>query len=69
MTGRTQDPVPGEVYFEFTQVGRSMKVAAIDAHTGVEVSIVGPAACPQSQLENLALKKLRKRLEVINSGN
>lgn len=69
MTGRTQDPVPGEVYFEFTQVGRSMKVAAIDARTGVEVSIVGPAASPQSQLQNLALKKLIKRLETIRSGN
>lgn len=55
-------PQRNEIYFEFTQVGQTIKVAAIDAATGVEVSIVGSTAYPQDYLENLALKKLQKRL-------
>ena len=34
-------PQPGEVYFEFTAIGRNVKVAAIDAATGTEVSVDG----------------------------
>lgn len=36
-----------------------MKVCAIDADTGVEVSIVGPAHASKSQLERTALAKLK----------
>ena len=49
--------MPG-VYFEFTYQGSCVKVAAIDADTGLEVSILGPVGTPQSELEKLALKKL-----------
>ena len=55
-----------DVYFEFTYQGAFVKVAAIDADTGLEVSIVGPISAPQSELEKLALKKLefvRRRSE------
>ncbi len=31
-----------EVLFEFTAVGAVMKVAAIDAATGIEVMVMGP---------------------------
>ena len=31
----------GEVFFEFTAIGRTVKVSAIDATTGVEASVVG----------------------------
>jgi hypothetical protein len=51
-----------EVYFEFTAIGRSVKVAAIDAATGVEVSVVGPASATPAQLQQLALQKLKARL-------
>jgi len=51
-----------EVYFEFTRVGASVKVAAIDGATGIEVAVVGPAAAAPSDLERLALAKLRARL-------
>ena len=51
----------GEVYFEFTRVGASVKVAAIDGATGIEVAVVGPAAAP-NDLERLALAKLKARL-------
>ena len=53
---------PREVYFEFTAVGASVKVVAIDAATGTEVSVIGPARAAQSDLERLALGKLRARL-------
>jgi hypothetical protein len=51
-----------EVYFEFTAIGGAVKVAAIDATTGVEVSIMGPASAAQADLEQLALAKLKARL-------
>jgi hypothetical protein len=54
----------GEVYFEFTAVGHTVKVVAIDAATGIEVSVVGPAAARQADLERLALQKLKARLKV-----
>ena len=53
---------PRDVYFEFTAIGTSVKVVAIDAATGTEVSVVGPAGAAQSDLERLALAKLNKRL-------
>jgi hypothetical protein len=54
-----------EVYFEFTAIGRTVKVSAIDAATGLEVSVMGPASASQADLERLALQKLNARL---NSG-
>jgi hypothetical protein len=53
---------PGDVYFEFTVIGGSVKVVAIDAATGTEVSVVGPAGAAQSDLQRLALGKLKARL-------
>lgn len=53
----------GEVYFEFTQVGQMMRVAAIDADTGIEVVVIAPVAATRLQMQNLALAKLRRRLE------
>ncbi|MBI3435744.1 MAG: serine hydroxymethyltransferase, partial [Proteobacteria bacterium] len=37
-------------------------VAAIDAASGTEVSIMGPANAPRQDLERLALAKLRRRM-------
>jgi hypothetical protein len=56
-------PQPGEVYFEFVAIGRNVKVSAIDAATGTEVSIVGPATAAQADLQRLALQKLLARLK------
>jgi len=53
---------PGEVYFEFTAIGRNVKVAAIHAASGTEVSVTGPASAARSDLERLALQKLLARL-------
>ena len=52
----------GEVYFEFSQVGRQMRVAAIDVDTGVEVIVITPVSATKLQMQQLALAKLRKRL-------
>ena len=51
-----------EVFFEFTTIGTAVKVTAIDAATGTEVSIIGPASAAQADLERLALAKLKARL-------
>jgi len=57
------DGDPGEVYFELTAIGRSVKVTAIDAATGTEVSVIAPAGAARADLERLALQKLRARLK------
>ena len=52
----------GEVYFEFIQVGQQLRVAAIDAATGVEVIVITPATANKYQMQQVALAKLRRRL-------
>jgi hypothetical protein len=59
----TTDTGDREVYFEFIAIGHQVKVTAVDAATGVEVSAVGPARAAVSDLERLALAKLRARLK------
>jgi hypothetical protein len=56
-------PAAGEIYFEFIPAGAYIKVVAIDAASGVEVSIVGARAADQATLERAALAKLRYVLE------
>ena len=53
---------PREVFFEFTVIGAVVKVAAIDAATGTEVSVIGPVNAAQADLEQLAVGKLKARL-------
>jgi hypothetical protein len=52
-----------EVLFEFTTIGAGTKVAAIDAETGIEVTVMGPTHALRTDLQMLALAKLRKRLD------
>ncbi len=47
-----------EILFEFLQVGRSVKVTAIDVDTGVEASIVGDPHAGQETLRRVARQKL-----------
>ena len=63
--GGGKPSVHGEVYFEFTQVGAQMRVAAIDGRTGTEVIVITPVTASQIQMQNLALAKLKRRLEQI----
>ena len=52
-----------EVLFEFTAIGRSVKVVAIHAASGTEVSVVAPATAARADLQRLALQKLLARLK------
>lgn len=54
---RDQKP-PREVYFEHVSFGHLVKVSAVDAASGTEVSISGPANAGQKRLEEVALQKL-----------
>lgn len=47
-----------EVLFEMSRVGAYMKVVAVDAETGTEVSIVGPATAPPAALKQQAVNRL-----------
>lgn len=60
---------PRQVIFEFTTVGAYVKVAAIDADTGFEVSIVGDPRRDQRALERTALKKLEMVMAKQGQGN
>lgn len=62
MTGDRDGTKPGEVLFEFKQVGEQMRVAAIDAATSTEVVVIAPLTASRIQMQNLALAKLKRRL-------
>ncbi|MCW5750497.1 MAG: hypothetical protein KIT81_05065 [Alphaproteobacteria bacterium] len=47
-----------EILFEFRQIGSSLRVAALDAETGLEVTLVGPAGAGEEALKRLAIRKL-----------
>ena len=53
----------GEILFEFIVQGNVVKVTAIDAVTGVEASIVGPANAGREVLSQAAARKLKYVLE------
>lgn len=53
----------GEAYIEFKQVGQAMKVIAVDAATGIEVVIMGPATASQNDLKRVAIRKLKAQLK------
>ena len=56
MTSRAKGE--SEILIEFVVQGNSVKVTAIDAATGTEASIVGPASSPRPALEAAAARKL-----------
>ncbi|GBE43302.1 hypothetical protein BMS3Bbin10_01378 [bacterium BMS3Bbin10] len=60
-------PVPGEVYIEYKQVGQTIKVTAVDAATGLEVVIMGPASAAQTHLQKVAVEKLKMQLKKAES--
>ena len=48
----------GDVIIEMIQVGNAVKVTAIDAATGIEVSIVGAPSISEEILKRNAVNKL-----------
>ena len=57
---RYSSGMPGEreIIFEFVRVGSAMKVIAVDAESGLEVTIVGDPAAGEAELKRLARQKL-----------
>ncbi|MCF6302057.1 MAG: serine hydroxymethyltransferase [Devosiaceae bacterium] len=51
-----------ETFFEFTSMGAQIRVAAIDAETGIEVVIIAPATASQLHMQRIAKAKLDRRL-------
>ena len=49
----------GEVFVEFVVQGNVVKATAIDAATGTEASIVGPASAGRQALAQAAARKLQ----------
>lgn len=52
-----------EVLFEITRIGPYMKVVAIDPVSGIEVSVQGPKTAMQRDLQDLAIRKLKRAIE------
>ncbi|WP_448189718.1 DUF6898 family protein [Azospirillum sp. sgz301742] len=57
-----------EVLLEYVRLGPYMKVMAIDAKTGVEVSVAGPAVGCRELLTRTAISKLNYVMRK-NAGN
>ena len=53
----------GDILIEFVIQGNFVKVTAIDAVTGAEGSIVGPANAPREALSQAAVRKLKYVME------
>ncbi len=49
---------PGEVIFEYTHVGNSVRVTAVDVATGIEATIQLPPSLSQGDMRKAALRKL-----------
>lgn len=52
-----------EILLEFTKVGKQMRVAAIHVATDTEVIAIAPANATRQQMQQLALGKLKRRME------
>lgn len=64
----SREPHHGEIYLEFRSIGKQVKVIAMDAATGIEVSVFGPASTAQEDLRRVAVRKLMRRLEQEQAG-
>lgn len=52
-----------DILIEIVRVGDSVKLTAIDAETGVEAVVLGPAHASRADLEKLAVNKLQRMLD------
>lgn len=63
MTETPHRPQRGEIYIERRRLGQYLRIAAIDAETGLEVFVSGPAKASPADLEALAVRKLKRNLQ------
>lgn len=61
--GNDAAPLAGETYLEYISLGHQVRVNAIDAATGTEVTVFGPSSVSQDDLGRIAARKLARRLE------
>ena len=61
--GRAAASKDGSVILEFSRIGATVRVAALDPATLTEVVIQGPAAAGEAALRGAALRKLAYVLE------
>lgn len=59
-------PRPGEIYIEFFTIANQIKAVAVDANTGVEVTVFGPKSVTRNEIQTLAVRKLKRRLEQLS---
>ena len=57
-----------EILDEFTRVGRTVRVAAVDAETGREAVVMGPVTAGEAALADLARRKLERLLSRDGAG-
>lgn len=53
-----------EILFEFRTYGAQMRVTAIDPLSGKEVVIIAPTTALRSEVQKIAMAKLKKALEI-----
>jgi hypothetical protein len=58
VTSAPRDGRGREILFEFVTLGQQVRVAAVDAATGTEAIVIGPAGAARADLERLAVNKL-----------
>ena len=56
---RPEDVHLPEVLFEFRQIGKALRITAIDPQSGIEVVMVGNPKYSQTALKRLAARKLK----------
>jgi hypothetical protein len=59
---RQSGPPQQRVLFEFQKLGQQVRVSAIDEATGSEVIVICPPQLGQSQMQRMALQKLRHKM-------
>jgi hypothetical protein len=59
---RQSGPPQQRVLFEFQKLGQQVRVSAIDETTGTEVIVICPPQLGQSQMQRMALQKLRHKM-------
>ena len=66
---KPEDVRLGRVYFEMREVGKYVRVSAIDPITNTEVHIAGDRTASQEALKRIALNKLRYVIAKNSSGD
>ncbi len=63
-------PSSGEGYiFTFQQIGNHVKVTATEEQSGIEISTIAPYTLSQTDMQTLALKKLKLVLKKQHDNN